>query len=332
MDSRSSAVEHLLGILDKYHVGWAIVGDPGCFPSQIDSDVDVVVHQESLMQLAKAFNTWCQDLGWQLVQTIRYERTSTACIFMHKESETLQFLAIDVITDFVVNGRIIVEQNDLLLNRTRKPIRDRNIAWYDSSDKAKFIYYLSKRLLKKDISEAHVEFFRNLLMNAPDALVLLHNRWGRRNADRIIALLLGSLSNKECALQLTKQDWCFRDIGNTPSLLEFCEEIARRTGRICYPVGLSLLVNASEESCKFIGSRWCSAFPGGCFVAPFEARNALDCWKRKCRRQLCLYSLQEVDATSEEMHRMDDAIICELAARLSQKMPDWLFVVMRGCS
>jgi thymidylate kinase len=160
----------LLAWLEKHDIPNCLLGDTRRFPTEIRSDLDLVVPQSALPLLPRALGRFCDGEGIHLVQVFQHE--ITACYYTlawFDEDGSPAFLNPDVCGHFVRIGRFYLNADELLAGRKRMAAdSERSDTFHIAAPAVNFIYYLIKKVDKQDISPESGEFLSELWTQDPE--------------------------------------------------------------------------------------------------------------------------------------------------------------------
>src|SRR4029079_8118182 len=170
MDDRAYVAQALFDRLAEQGIAFCVLGDARRYPEEITSDLDIAVPARDLERMPRTISQFCHDLGLRLVQLIRHERTASYFVVAWwDEVGGLRYLAPDVCSDYYRAGRRILGADELLAHRgagqdAHGELRNFPVPAPD----VQFIYYLTKKVDKLELSAAHGEYLSRQWHADPD--------------------------------------------------------------------------------------------------------------------------------------------------------------------
>ena len=244
MDERDYVMQALFDRLSEREIEFCVLGDTQNVPDAIASDLDMAVPARDLEQMPATLWQFCRDFGLQLVQLIRHERS--ACYFViawHDRVGGLSYLAPDVCSDYRRAGRLLLSADELLarcqpaVDAQGQP-RDRHIPV--PAPDVQFIYYLTKKVDKLELSDAHGAYLSRQWQADPDgALRRLVRFWPELADNGLIshAAMLGEWAGVQAALPQLRRA-LRRSIRLSP--FEAMAEAGRVVERVLRPTGMTV--------------------------------------------------------------------------------------------
>jgi len=208
------------------------------FSERLESDLDIAVAPGEFDRLAGVFGV-LQRQGYRLVQRLNYDVNAYYFVFAWLE-ESVQVVAVDVISEHREGKLILMSGDDLLRGRRRQG------DFWIPSPSAAFHYLLAKKVLKRALSAAQSAELANLAReigreDAERICVKLFGRaWGIRAAERIVdgrlETFLPALKRRLWATTLIRKPWMpvWYWISDAPRILS---RVRRRSGLLVAVLG-----------------------------------------------------------------------------------------------
>jgi len=171
MDERGYVAQALFNWLIERGIGFVVLGDEQKIPEALSSDLDMAVSAEDLERMPGTISAFCHDYGLRLVQLIRHERS--ACYFVIAWLDGvggLRYLAPDFCSDYRRAGRRILGAEELLARRREALDAEGEPRGFQvpPSD-IQFVYYLSKKVDKLELSDEQGDYLSRQWHVDPDA-------------------------------------------------------------------------------------------------------------------------------------------------------------------
>lgn len=160
MDDRGHMVSALFDFLERDSVDYCVVGDTRTYPQEITSDIDIVVARAAFSGITRTIARFCRAHDVRLVQMIQHEQTAVYFVLAwYTVSGELRFLAPDICSDYLRDGRRFLSADEILAQR-EPAIDDLGLikGFYVPPPHMRFIYYLLKRIDKQDLGERHGDY------------------------------------------------------------------------------------------------------------------------------------------------------------------------------
>jgi thymidylate kinase len=133
-------------------VPYAVVGDVREYGEHIASDVDIVVAPDALGSIPARVNRFVRAYGARLVQAIPHERTANSYVVTWRsEAGERCFLQIDICSDFIHHGRLLMRAHEILAGRA--PANEPGACFQLPAPAPAFIYYLLKKIDKDALDD-----------------------------------------------------------------------------------------------------------------------------------------------------------------------------------
>lgn len=163
---RQDIVHQLCACLDNAGIAYVIIGrcrDLGLLDKH---DVDFVLGGVTLNQVHKIVFavTSASNGAWEVIQRIQYE--SNGVFFVIRDNIKNTLVMIDICSDYIVNGVLFFSANYLLYKRK---IGEFGLAY--AWPRREFIYYLLKKIRKKELTAAHGQHLSRVWWSDPQGCV-----------------------------------------------------------------------------------------------------------------------------------------------------------------
>jgi hypothetical protein len=176
----------LFRFLDSESVPYAVVGDVRGYAEHIGSDVDIVVAPDALGSVPERLNRFLRARGARLVQTIPHERTASSYVAAWRDDAAEpRFLQVDVCSDFVHHGRLLMTAGEILEGRA--PATEPGVCFQLPAPAPAFIYYLLKKVDKGALDDRQGDYLASRWRADPDGVRRAIERiWGGANAALLV--------------------------------------------------------------------------------------------------------------------------------------------------
>jgi len=254
MDERGYVAQALFDRLTELDIEFCVLGDVQHVPEAIASDVDMAVTAREFEQMPATLWQFCRDFGLQLVQMIRHERSACYFVIAWRDSVGgLRYLAPDFCSDYRRAGRLLLTADELLARR--RPALDSHGQPRDHllpvpAPDVQFIYYLTKKIDKLELSDVHGAYLSRQWQVDPDgALRRLVRFWPELPDNGLIAhaATLGEWAGVQAALPQLRRA-LRRSVALSP--LDAVAEGGRALGRILHPTGMAVAFMGPDGSGK----------------------------------------------------------------------------------
>ncbi|MGX5857993.1 hypothetical protein ACWKW6_30335 [Dyadobacter jiangsuensis] len=158
----------LIEFLDLKNIQYCILGDTSMYPKQIGSDVDIAVTPELLGISNSWIKEFCDNNHLLICNRLDHEITARYYVVAKVSPETneIHYLAIDLCSDYVREGRTIISSSELLAGRKLKLSATNEKLFYICSDPVSFKYYLIKKIEKEAVSDKQARYLKSLFSNS----------------------------------------------------------------------------------------------------------------------------------------------------------------------
>jgi serine acetyltransferase len=165
MNDRSRVARSFLEFLERSGVVACVLGDARDGLAAIPSDLDLVVAREVFPETPRLVARFCREQDVRLVQFIRHEQTAGYFVLAWRcESGVLGSLALDVCSDYVRGARRFLAADELLA----EPVTAAGRGFFVPAPHRRFIYYLLKKVDKRELDDDHGEYLSDCWRLDPD--------------------------------------------------------------------------------------------------------------------------------------------------------------------
>jgi len=179
--TRIELFNKLVMILDTNNIKYAITGRTEGYPTTIGSDIDIVVPKSAIEVFHHAI--WkIEDKETRIVQMFQHETVAFYYIVYHITSDSVVCIQPDVCTDYYRKGRLLLTSDYMLEGCHEAPQGGFNVL---SSEK-EFIYYLLKKIDKRNIDEEQFEHIRNSYKENPDKAIFEAEKFWKKSTTALI--------------------------------------------------------------------------------------------------------------------------------------------------
>ena len=162
--NKVSLFNHLIAIFERYDLPYALVGRTETYPDEIGSDVDIVIPKNK----AREFHHIIWDLekleNTKIIQCFQHETVAFYYIAVHFSETGPLFIQPDVCTDYYRKGRKLLSAEDLLKDCRKSKQGTFNVL----ASHKEFIYYLLKKIDKRNLSLEQFDHIRNCFLENPE--------------------------------------------------------------------------------------------------------------------------------------------------------------------
>lgn len=161
--NRITLFNKLIEILEQSKISYAIVGRTESYPESIGSDIDLMIHVEDLEKFHKEI--WnIENAGAKVVQMFQHEIVAFYYIVYSFDETERICIQPDVCSDYYRKGRKLLSAKEMLANT----IEASQKGFFILSPEKEFIYYLLKKIDKRNLSIEQFEHIRNSFMSSPE--------------------------------------------------------------------------------------------------------------------------------------------------------------------
>ena len=177
-----SRLAHLLiRSLTENCTGYCILTGYEGLPDRVNSDIDFAVNASDFKRVPALLDEIAALTGTSLFQVIPHEVTGRAFLIAAQDSGKLTFVQPDSCTDYRHFGKLWLYADEIVGSR-----RWHERGFWIPGAPSEFIYYLIKRINKRDITLCHQSKLSRLYMENPsECNRWLRTFWGRHSADML---------------------------------------------------------------------------------------------------------------------------------------------------
>ncbi len=234
-DIRSVVARSLLARLTTEVKAYCILTGYEQFPDSFDSDIDFMVDKLDFERMPRIMDAIADDTGTQLLQSVPHETTARAFLLVSLTGHELTLVQPDSTNDYHHFGRLWLRADEMLASRRWHP----NGFWILGAAH-EFIYYLIKRVNKRDFTPQHGARLHELYLEDPQTSdQLLARFWsGSRRQALIRMAASGDWTEMFSGLdafrgELTKHD----DESLAQKITSSGERIHHFVDRVVHPTG-----------------------------------------------------------------------------------------------
>lgn len=243
--TRIELFNKLIGIINNNNIPYAIVGRTEGYPDSIESDIDIVIPRNRINDFHK--NIWSiEDIDTKIVQMFQHEIVAFYYVVFHFDGNNRLFIQPDVCTDYYRKGRKLLAADYLLEGRRES----RQGGFYVLSSEKEFLYYLLKKVDKRNLSVDQFVHLRNTYLENKDTAISEASLfWKEEKYTRIIKesfesnnyqLLVNNLSYLQKGIHCTHK----KNINDT------IENFLLKVKRVMSPTGFVLAFMGPDGSGK----------------------------------------------------------------------------------
>ena len=149
-DIRSVVARSLLSRLTTECKAYCILTGYEQFPDSFDSDIDFMVDKNDFERMPRIMDAIADDTGTQLFQSVQHEITARAFLLVSQSGHEVTLIQPDSTNDYRHFGPLWLRADEMLASRRWHPK-----GFWIPGAAHEFIYYLIKRLSKRDFSPQH---------------------------------------------------------------------------------------------------------------------------------------------------------------------------------
>lgn len=166
---KETLFKNLIEALDLNSIEYAILGRTDSYPEDITSDIDIVINKRDLKKCIKVLID-LKKLNLRLVQLLQHEPTGFYFVLNFYGDKACDFIIPDICTDYLRNGKRFFTA-DYLMQETRiaKNDNQESKGFKILSPEKEFIYYLSKKIDKNELTQDHFEHLHNTWQSGTEA-------------------------------------------------------------------------------------------------------------------------------------------------------------------
>jgi thymidylate kinase len=165
VETRAALFQGFVRTLEDDGIEYCIVGAYDGYPTQIPSDVDLMIRAEDRTRFLYLLARFGKVTGAGIVQQLEHETTAGYfALAVLGNSGIPVFLHPDYCTDYRRSGRVWMRADDVLARRRRHPA-----GFFVPSAEDAFTYYLIKKIDKGQLSDEQGHHLAARFQEAPDA-------------------------------------------------------------------------------------------------------------------------------------------------------------------
>jgi hypothetical protein len=208
------------------------------YPEAADSDVDFMVDAKDINRVELLLQEVAERCGAMLVQAMQHETEACYFVLARQVGCEVAFLHPDCSAGYRRDGRLWMKAAPVLRERRRRK------SLYVPAVGDEFQYYLIKKILKQNLSDAELERLRALYLSDPEECCKrVWRSWSRRTSGKLVSALMrhdlawirSQLPSLRAELQRSDRLENARKRGE-----QTLHEWRRWTRRIANPTGLSI--------------------------------------------------------------------------------------------
>ncbi|NPD92936.1 hypothetical protein [Xylanibacter muris] len=175
--NKKELFKKLIKIIDKNNIPYALVGRTECYPENIGSDIDIIIPRSEIKTFKQVI--WqIEDNQTKIVQMLQHEIVAFYYVLFHFDNGDIVSIQPDVCTDYYRKGRKLLSA-DYLLEGRKDAVQG---GFHVLTPEKEFIYYLLKKVDKRNLSEEQYEHIRtSYLINKDKALLEAKEFWKGEN-------------------------------------------------------------------------------------------------------------------------------------------------------
>ena len=248
--TKKEAFFHLIGLLDRTNVRYALVGNVDDYPDHIGSDVDIITDAEGMCRFHHAIWT-LEEFGLRIIQRFQHEITAFYYILAFQTDKGgWDFLQPDICTDYYRRARKLLDAVPMLDRRRSISCPGcPNGVFYVLSPADEFLYYLLKKIGKKSLSVEQFAHLRGTFTADPDVCRATINRFPAIATTVIAAMESGDPGSLSSTLPDLKAQLLRSGLVGKPCRFR---DAIRKLSRILHPTGfVAVLPGASGPNRDF---------------------------------------------------------------------------------
>lgn len=180
----------LIKFLEINQIDYCVLGNSKEYDTIITSDIDIVIRKKDFEQITEFIIKFCNSNEFNLVQIKKHESAGCAYVL---QVETNVFFQIDFCHDFLMNGRLYFKADNLLQN---KLYSNEKFSFYTLAFHYEFVYYLIKRIDKKNIGPLQFNHLQQCWEEAGDQILPLLATFFTNYSIQIIKASFGEKNQK----------------------------------------------------------------------------------------------------------------------------------------
>lgn len=242
--NRIELFNKLIVLIQKYSIPYAIVGRTEEYPTNIGSDIDIVIPRNRISDFHRMI--WeIEDENTKVVQMFQHEIVAFYYVVFHFDGNERIYIQPDVCTDYYRKGRLLLTADYLLQGYREATQGGFNVL---SSEK-EFIYYLLKKIDKRKLSKEQFGHIRySYLENRDAAKTEASAFW----MDDDSSIIFQSLDKNDYELMLSNLERLQEGIHSShrKRMSDIVKDIYLKFSRIIKPTGFVIAVMGPDGSGK----------------------------------------------------------------------------------
>ena len=226
--------------LNRAGIEYCLLSGYQNYPEAGEGDLDFMIHPADTLKLPAALNAVTRRARAQLVQAMQHETSAWHFVLAKQSEGEVTYFHPDCTTDYRRAGRLWMRAEHVLARRRRCG------PFYVAAKPDEFLYYLIKKVLKREIAERHVWRLQDLYSAAAEECCEGMRRFWRAETVRqatsaILHCNVGDLQllNSELHTELLGSAWVE---GWGDRAARRVGELRRRWRRAMNPTGLGVTV------------------------------------------------------------------------------------------
>jgi thymidylate kinase len=241
--SEQQALMWFFEFLNARQINYVVVGDATNLPYQIGSDIDIVVDSYALRHLSLQLKAFAEPHGFSIVQQLQHE--SCAYYTCLTWGDGLKSLKLDVSSDYLRGGRMLIRSTVLLKDRKRHVYNQSGGYFFVPSTAGSFAYYLAKRADKLALTVDSMLYLRGLWsVDRASAMEGFLSIWSQKDLPALESVL--SKEDPAGLAHLRAELRCGRPV----RIHDLAREAWRRMRRANTPTGLFVAVMGPDGAGK----------------------------------------------------------------------------------
>jgi hypothetical protein len=183
---RAQLLEAFLEQMNAAQIPYCVLNGFEGYPAVIASDVDFMVHPKDAERIAPLLLEVAKRCGAPLVQAIQHETGAWYFILAKQAGGAVAYLHPDCSTDYRRDGRLWLEAEQVL--KKRQPYK----TFFLPAIADEFLYYLTKKILKQQITSGQLQRIAALYLSYPEECSERIRRfWSEKTAEALVPVLVG---------------------------------------------------------------------------------------------------------------------------------------------
>jgi thymidylate kinase len=235
---QSAIARALLRALDSDCRSWCILSGYEDLPERFDTDIDFMVGRQDFSRIPALIDRVATHTGTRLFLSTPHEPSARAFLLAAQGGAALSFFQLDAASDYRHFGRLWLRAAAVLTARRLHPR-----GFWIPAARHEFLYYLIKRLNKRDFRPEHAARLSRLYAEDPaGTATLLRRFWSAASASRIEHFAASAQWTPLVAdLEPFRRELWSRS-GRNPvqRIFSFSQNALNTADRLLHPTGCSL--------------------------------------------------------------------------------------------